>query len=601
MKKLAMAVMSAMCLILALLSIPVRVGAEGTQAMQNPLAYISGDGNIYLADLNTRLSIPITDDSAREFFQAAPFFRTTRSYGQIAWYPDGTGNALVFVDRITKAIYVTPSGQRPRKVGTLSADHGYPPAWVNGQLAWATAGDGLTRRIVAQELTATAEAPREVGRFTEVGACVEPISVDPAESMYWAETGSGGATALLAWLPEGFLRFSACDHALIYTRPDGSVIWRIEHIQRAVVSPAGNKIAKIAVVRVDPTSQQTALARVEVETGQVQDMLSQIGLDQIAWQGDTLIYSTRVNSPGEPANPLSAAGVQVFPGVWPLNYNQFALTLWTIPVSGGAPRRLYDGVGYALASLAGTPDGTGIAFSVISSSAEVVRRINAGASIAEIAAAAPTSQMWYRSIIEGTQAVPIIGGGQLVYLAGPYTAAIGAQGPGALDPAATLIISRPALVTVTPAESLNLRAAPGFAASIIRPLKAAEIVDVIGGPQFADGGRWWQLRTYDRLTGWALDRAVASGRSVINLRPLASGIAITFNVDKRIILPGECVMLTWRVEGALSLTLNGRDVLFAGRESVCPSQNMPFVLMALGADGGAASGFVVNINASPRG
>jgi len=567
--------------------------AQDMQTLQNPLAYVSGDGNIYLADLNTRLSVPVTDDSAREYFQTSPFFRTTRAYGQISW---STAPALIFVDQVTRNIYAARSRARPQRIGTTTADHGYPPAVQGDQVAWVVSGDGLTRRIQAADLSGG--NGRDIGQFSETRACPAPITVDPAEALYWDETGPNGATALFAWLPDKFIRFSSCDNAIIATRADGSVLWRTDNILRVSLSP---RRSQIAAVRRDPTSLQTALVIIDSATGTMRDLQPQIGLDQVAWWGDSVLYSTRVDAPVDPANPMSEAGQRVFPGVWPLNYRHYALTLWAIPATGGTPQRLFDGAGYGIGSLAAVPDGSGVAFTVVGSSLGVVQRINAEATAADIAAAAPTVELWYKSAITGTQPVQIVSGGQLAYGGGSYTAALGAQGPGALDPAAMLIIGRPALVTVTSAETLNLRNAPGFAAPIIRPLKAAEVVDITGGPQFADGGRWWPIRTFDRLTGWALERTQTYGRPVINLRPLATGIVITFSADKRLILPGECVTMTWRVEGALSATLNGRDVPFTGRESTCPAQNTPFVMVALGRDGAWATGFMVNINAGARG
>jgi len=73
----------------------------------------------------------------------------------------------------------------------------------------------------------------------------------------------------------------------------------------------------------------------------------------------------------------------------------------------------------------------------------------------------------------------------------------------ALDPAWP--IGQPALVH-TPADTLNLREAPGLASRRITEMSNETRVVIIGGPQQADNLNWWRVRLEDGTVGWAADK-----------------------------------------------------------------------------------------------
>ncbi|MGQ9889859.1 MAG: TIR domain-containing protein [Aggregatilineales bacterium] len=109
---------------------------------------------------------------------------------------------------------------------------------------------------------------------------------------------------------------------------------------------------------------------------------------------------------------------------------------------------------------------------------------------------------------EGTWGIALVGaenGGLLV--------AFGAT--RALDPAWP--IGQPALVH-TPANTLNLREAPGLASRRVTEMPNETRVVIVGGPQQADGLTWWRVRLEDGTVGWAADK-VQGIRTLIVLSP----------------------------------------------------------------------------------
>jgi hypothetical protein len=55
-------------------------------------------------------------------------------------------------------------------------------------------------------------------------------------------------------------------------------------------------------------------------------------------------------------------------------------------------------------------------------------------------------------------------------------------------------------------EELNMRSGAGFSHGIITKLQPETPITIIGGPQEADGYRWWQFSLEDGTVGWAVDQ-----------------------------------------------------------------------------------------------
>ncbi|MCC7209304.1 MAG: PD40 domain-containing protein [Anaerolineae bacterium] len=576
--------------------------APATISLRDPLAYVASDGNVYLADLSARQTVPLTEDSQRRRMPVAPFTETTRQYGQFRWSPDGA--YLLFVDQTTGGVFVAGGGKLPLQVATTNSDRGYPAAWSpdGREIAYVVGAGGAPDGVGLQVQAVPVDGgpPRFAGAFTESGPCPHPTSNDPAAALYWHETGFDGAPPVFEWTKRGFLRHSGCDNVLMLTESDGREVWRAENVRRVAIAPNGERAA--AVVS-DPASGGLMLALVELSSGAVRPIQSQPGIDQIAWMpdGQTLVFSAREAYAAEPGALRSAVGLELFPGAWPLQYENKLVRLLTLPATGGAPVQRFVHEGMAVTSISPAPDGSGVAFSLVTSSAALVQRVNLGAAASEVLAVAPETQMWYAPSITGTDAVHIVPGGPLAFGRGVFTAQPARPGVGTLDPATEVVVGRPALVMVPPGDGLNLRTEPGFNAPVIRELNSAEVVDVIAGPQSADGARWWQLRTFEQRTGWAIDRIGWEGGVLVSLRPLSSDISISFYPDIALLRVGECVTVTWRVERATSVFLNSRAVPPEGSETSCPSATSPFYLFALGPDGAWAKGFVVGVRRTTGG
>jgi hypothetical protein len=71
-------------------------------------------------------------------------------------------------------------------------------------------------------------------------------------------------------------------------------------------------------------------------------------------------------------------------------------------------------------------------------------------------------------------------------------------------------------------EGLKLRVNPGTESLLVENLPDGTRVRVIGGPQIANGLRWWQLQTAAGMTGWAVDAA----DNVLTLIPLPPGTVL---------------------------------------------------------------------------
>lgn len=59
-----------------------------------------------------------------------------------------------------------------------------------------------------------------------------------------------------------------------------------------------------------------------------------------------------------------------------------------------------------------------------------------------------------------------------------------------------------AVVQGTGAQQLRLRAGPGLTAEILQLLPDETQLNVIEGPELADGHKWWKVQTVDGLVGW---------------------------------------------------------------------------------------------------
>lgn len=73
------------------------------------------------------------------------------------------------------------------------------------------------------------------------------------------------------------------------------------------------------------------------------------------------------------------------------------------------------------------------------------------------------------------------------------------------EPAAVLAVGSKATVHTTAGDKLRLHSAPDFSASVTTTLNNGTAVTVIAGPQVVGTDRWWQVKTSNNKTGWAVE------------------------------------------------------------------------------------------------
>lgn len=81
--------------------------------------------------------------------------------------------------------------------------------------------------------------------------------------------------------------------------------------------------------------------------------------------------------------------------------------------------------------------------------------------------------------------------------------AAGSTGVG-LD---TLQIGGQATIRTTDGDALNIRSGPGTGFAIVVKAQPGTVVDLLEGPQVAEGYQWWRLRLPNGQEGWAVDSA----------------------------------------------------------------------------------------------
>jgi len=58
-------------------------------------------------------------------------------------------------------------------------------------------------------------------------------------------------------------------------------------------------------------------------------------------------------------------------------------------------------------------------------------------------------------------------------------------------------------------DGVNFRIEPTTSGQLIRALAGGVVLEVVGGPQDADGFTWWQLKDVDGSIGWAAAQYLA--------------------------------------------------------------------------------------------
>jgi hypothetical protein len=88
-------------------------------------------------------------------------------------------------------------------------------------------------------------------------------------------------------------------------------------------------------------------------------------------------------------------------------------------------------------------------------------------------------------------------------------AAATAEAPATAPPSDTIGVG--GYVRIAAPAGLSFRETPSTSGELVQVLDSGSVLEVIGGPQDADGYTWWQLRRDDGKDGWS---AAGSGEDV---------------------------------------------------------------------------------------
>ncbi len=368
---------------------PANIGAGGGAAMQ-PAAHASSalllhvfGGNVYMANVADLPGAPITRD--------ADGVHRSRVYSFPRIAPDG--KRVVFIDAAAGGLYLASIAKNTAlaKLPGLVAP-GFPPAWSpdGSEIAFVAAGSPQT----VQAIRVDKGTVRALGTLT-YATCPIDATPDPAARVLGADMGSaaGANPHILEWLnPTQLLIARGCgsfgldllDTSTGTTRP-------LADLEGARLSPSRTTLAGLAGGK---------LTLFDLATQKPQ--LSTIDAAAVAWSadGNALFYATQTLT-----TPLKLDAPTA--GFAPFTSGEFALTLHRYALSGaGGDTILYAGSGYAIGSIAVSPDGFGLLFTVIPSDAALLTALTNKADGATLGRSQPAAHLYWLPLIAG--ATPIL-------------------------------------------------------------------------------------------------------------------------------------------------------------------------------------------------
>ena len=234
------------------------------------------------------------------------------------------------------------------------------------------------------------------------GACADAPIADPAAGAWAADldaVNAAGDTLILAWADSSTLIVSTdCTGAQAVAldiktgtlrplaAPGGFV-----HV---ALSPDGKTLAGIA-------DGQLALLTLADPSGKLD--IRPLPANRVVWNADgqSLITAAR----GTPQTiALSAAA----DGFAPFQSANFQLTLSQITFADSKITALYTGYGFAIGTLAATPDGSGIGFSVTQDDSALIKIITKPVGANDIRQAAPLAQLYWLPLPAAPGSSPVL-------------------------------------------------------------------------------------------------------------------------------------------------------------------------------------------------
>lgn len=185
---------------------------------------------------------------------------------------------------------------------------------------------------------------------------------------------------------------------------------------------------------------------------------------------------------------------------------------------------------------------------------------------------------------------------------GPGWGVEGELPPGAVATQVIVVTPTPSLPdAVVNAATLNVRANPGEGATVLTRVTRDTPLEILG--RYFDNS-WIQVQLPNGTVGWVYRPLVTvnidlSTVQIINVQfipppPTATPtlaatavpqVIIEFWADKTTIAPGQCAVLSWRVEGIREVYFQGTGVVGWGSQQVCPAATTTYNLRVIRVDG----------------
>jgi hypothetical protein len=493
-----------------------------------PLAYVAPDGNVYVTVLEGGSTFSITGNNQR---RSSDLGDDRTGFSSLRWSQDGT--FLAFVNAKAAELYLFRNYDASAQVIKKALDPEYPyiayaPDPEKSQLAY-IARDPEKPNFHRVMIVGY---PDDLWTATFISACPpKPSPTDLADHLYRTEMGilPNERPFTFEWITLGFLFSPDCTSLELMTAK-GKTLWRKDGIIGAMLSPDGTRAV---AYKTDPATPDKAaqLVLLDLATGNDTPLAVPMLPQRMAWTpaGDAIVYNTL--TPGErvSGDPNDVKGKELFGSTWIQSpaAAENTITLWKLPIGGGEPTKLFEHKGYAVGSLMTTARGGVALVSLVTSAADVVRKLNAKVPSGELWGVVPRTELISIPLDGGAPQWIALGGqaalstGEVVYDVFSYRGEIPSVSP--VD--VTCPKTKPSRLTVGIRAQVKAGAKVNFRES---PTKGKVIEKLTEGATFLpldqptcgqeDGITWWKVN-YNGKIGY-----VAEGHNDFYwLKPMKNG------------------------------------------------------------------------------
>ena len=365
------------------------IQAQSATTLQNPVAYIGQDHNVYITDGDT--TIQVTDDAFTDYETG-----NWRTYSHPQWSPDGT--KLVFVAQgslsASNGIWLLEFGTTPRFLPIFEDQYGLNTntlTWSPDSAEIAFFGfnqdgeRGVFRHSLSDGTThhVTTAYSRSIG---------EPNAIDPALGMVARERDFSlySDHLALAWSSAGIVLTGHEDtYGVTLVSPDGDIVWVAELLTQVTFSIDGSRLFAFH----NGLTQWVTID--DFSTGEVTPLDLPEGARPVGWIGDNLLYRTRsdlISVTGATDFEIAEVGMEIYDYSWSFTAESAMLHLWmydpnaddkqVFRLRGGNPP-IYELSGYDIA-LVDSHDASNIVIRYVTSNVPAVLAINQGASADDV-------------------------------------------------------------------------------------------------------------------------------------------------------------------------------------------------------------------------